>query len=366
MEPFLIDLPFDPREGHPVVGGHEDQGVVEFADGLEVVDHPPEVRVEPLDLEGVVEHVAADRPVVRVVPGKFNGLRIASFAEPRAILVGAVWLLGAVPEAEGLAGLSGSFEELIEVRRIVDVRHRPVRRSRSMPVVRRPGGVSLKAPGLGVAGSPPFAGVADDVAGLLQQVGIDRPLRREDAIMVAGFFKLPGVPPGQDARPAWGAFRVRGEAIREAHPLAGDPIEGRRADPVAAISARMLGRPVVGDHEEDVGPIGRSGAIRDRANRDGDGDGEWTETGASEHSIPHGILLSKFIREENQGKGGRRQRPDRQVSKGFRGLGSRRSASGCPIGSGPGLRSVLCPLSSVLCPSAFCRFCCAFPGSPLN
>src|SRR3954454_10712958 len=60
VEPRLVDLPLHAGEGHAVVGRDEDQSVVELARLLQPVEDPAEVAVEPLDLEGVIEHVAAD------------------------------------------------------------------------------------------------------------------------------------------------------------------------------------------------------------------------------------------------------------------------------------------------------------------
>lgn len=45
---------------HAVVAGDHDEGVVEFADGFELREYFGELRVESVDLEGVVEQVAAD------------------------------------------------------------------------------------------------------------------------------------------------------------------------------------------------------------------------------------------------------------------------------------------------------------------
>ena len=120
MEAVLVDLPLHPREGHAVVRRDDHERVVELAGLLEMVEDPAEVRVEPLDLEGVVEHVAADHVRVGEVGRQRHVGERPARASAGAFLVDAVGLVAADPEAERLAGLAFR-EEGGEVPRVVGV-----------------------------------------------------------------------------------------------------------------------------------------------------------------------------------------------------------------------------------------------------
>ena len=69
--------------------------------------------------------------------------------------------------------------------------------------------------------------------------------------MVGCLLELPTVSSGQDARAAGRAFGVRGEAIGKQDAFAGDPVEGGRAYPGAAVGAGVRPSPIVGDGQED-------------------------------------------------------------------------------------------------------------------
>ena len=130
-----------------------------------------------------------------------------------------------------------------------------------------PAGFRVKPPAPKVAGPPALAGKPDAIAGLFEQVGVDRPPRREDSKVVASLVKLPRVPPRQKACSARAALRVVGESVLEQHALARDPIERRRLDPAAPISPGVLIRPVVGNRNQNVRPLGNAGPGREAGTR---------------------------------------------------------------------------------------------------
>src|SRR5262249_25703341 len=89
---------------------------------------------------------------------------------------------------------------------------------------------------------------------LFEQIGIDFKIRREQAIVRDGFFELPRVAAGEDARPAGAAFGIRSERVFEQHPFAGNAVEIWRLDPSAAVGSGVSAAvPVVEDDKQDVG-----------------------------------------------------------------------------------------------------------------
>src|SRR6185295_11663425 len=107
-----------------------------------------------------------------------------------------------------------------------------------------------------VAGAPAFAGEADEVAGLFEQVRIGFEAGGEEAVVRDGFAELPGVAASEDAGPARAAFRIGRKGVFEEDTFAGDAVEVGRFDPGAAVSAGVgAAVPVVEDDEEDVGAL---------------------------------------------------------------------------------------------------------------
>src|SRR5690606_14413312 len=128
-------------------------------------------------------------------------------------------LVGANPEAKRLVRLA-LLEKIAEVGRQVEMRYRLEWRLELVFLVRRPGRVASEPAGLEIARSPTLARMTDLVARVLQQLRINRKLRRKDPEVTARLFELPGVAARQNAGPAGAAFGVRSEAMREQRPLA--------------------------------------------------------------------------------------------------------------------------------------------------
>ncbi len=147
-------------------------------------------------------------------------------------------LARAEPEAEGLAR-PALFEEVLEVPRVVVVRHAAERRLAVMPGIARPGRVAGESAGFMVAGAPALARVADVIAGALEQVGEDRPLGRKEAEMVDSLLELPGVPARQVTRAAGGALGVGREEVREQDAFVRHQVECRCMHPAASVRPGM-------------------------------------------------------------------------------------------------------------------------------
>ena len=107
----------------------------------------------------------------------------------------------------------------------------------------------------------------DLVAGLLQNVGVDRPLGGEDAEVTHRLLELPGVAAGQEAGPAGAALGIVREGVGKQDSLPRHAVKGRGIDPFAAISAGVAKRPIVGDDEQDVRAFCVRGARLDRGSR---------------------------------------------------------------------------------------------------
>src|SRR5207247_3638601 len=105
---------------------------------------------------------------------------------------GAVRAGGSLPEAARLAGRAG-LQECGEVARVIDPADPRRRHFHFERVVARPGRIAFEAGGPEVARPPAFAGQADRVARLLQQVRVNHELGRKDAVVADGLVELPGV-----------------------------------------------------------------------------------------------------------------------------------------------------------------------------
>src|SRR5579864_9179477 len=78
------------------------------------------MSVEPFDFERVVEEIAADFGGVGQTAGETNVGETLVRAESGACFVGAMRLVAAIPETEGLSG-GAAGEEVGEIARVVDV-----------------------------------------------------------------------------------------------------------------------------------------------------------------------------------------------------------------------------------------------------
>jgi len=253
----FVFLAFGSRERHAVVGGDDDDGVVEQTAFLEELQHSDQVLVEPFDLEGVVQHVGSDGFIVRPPGGNPVDLvdRFPAFGDTGAEFVTAMGFMATVPEAERFAGWEG-IEEVLKVRCVV------VRRD---AWGWRTGFASIKGGscqvagfavfGAGDAGGPAFAGFADVVAELGEDLGISFEFGRKIAPVVAGGFELPGVSASEEAGAGWSAFGVGGVSVGEEEAFAGHAVESWGMDPWAAVGAHVRVRGVVGDADEEVRSI---------------------------------------------------------------------------------------------------------------
>ena len=255
VEAVLVDLAFDAGEGHAMIGGDDDESVVEFAGLFEFGKDTAQVFVDPFDFQGVIEHVTAHDGVVGIIlwHGDFGG--IFAGADSGAVFVFPVRFLEAEPEAEGL--IRGTLvEEEVEVVGVID--RADAIRWDFIPMLREggTGGVVFVAGGLEIAGPPAFAGVPDEVAGFGEDVGVDGEIVGEDAHVVNGFFELPGVAASEDGGAAGAAFGVGCEGVMKEDAFAGDAIEVRSFDPFGAVGSGVAVAPVVGDDEENVRTFG--------------------------------------------------------------------------------------------------------------
>ncbi len=79
--------------------------------------------------------------------------------------------------------------------------------------------------------------------------------------MVGRRFELPGISAGENATAGWCALGVGREGMGEEHALFGHAIKTGSLDPLAAISAGVAKRPVVGHSQEDVWPSRRVSGV---------------------------------------------------------------------------------------------------------
>src|SRR4051794_1186911 len=99
------------RKGHAVIGRDDDQRILLPPALRQRLEQCADLRIERLDGDGVVEHVTADGAVVRPDGGDTIDVgELFAGGEAGAGRVGAVWILAAVPEAEGLILVPGRQE----------------------------------------------------------------------------------------------------------------------------------------------------------------------------------------------------------------------------------------------------------------
>ena len=103
---------------------------------------------------------------------------------------------------------------------------------------------------------PAFHGHAHEVAVLAQHFGVGRELGGEIRNVVAGGLQLPGVASGQDAGTRRSALGIWCVGAGKQQSFAGHAIESGRANPRTTIGAHVRIRSVVGNGQQDVGPLG--------------------------------------------------------------------------------------------------------------
>ena len=254
MVGVFVSIPFDAREGHPVVACDDDQGVVEFAAAFEFGEYPAQVAVGVLNFEGVVEQVVPHCLVIGPIPGHAIDVRrfLAAEASAATGLISTMRFNGASPEKPRLIGPS-ILQEGSEVGRVVVSRYSRGSRFGFRFVVDLAGIRAAFALGVEhTAGSPDFAGRGVEVAAGGQGLGEDAVFWREDTLMVSGGPQLPRVAPGHDRRARRGALRGRCVGVGVEQAFARDAIEVRRLNPGATIRTGMTVAPVVHDEEEDI------------------------------------------------------------------------------------------------------------------
>lgn len=218
------------RERHAVVCRDDDDGTVQFAAAFQLFEAGAEVSVEPLDLDGVVEDVAADRIGIGQESRDLGFVERVSGFHPRSVFVRTVGFVSPEPEAERRS--FGAFgKELAEISRVVDLRNAAVRRVETALVIFGTGRIVFPSGSRPVAGPPAFARVADVVPGLAENVGITRVTCRKRTGVRSGLLDLPGIESRQNAGPR-GAAAGRGDiGVVEQRPVAGRHSRNRESRP---------------------------------------------------------------------------------------------------------------------------------------
>ena len=122
MVGIIVGRALHAREGHPVVGRHDDERSVEFASGFQLREDLAQLGVEVFDLHRVIKHVTADRRIVGpVFRHAVHVVGLFAEAGVAAFFVRAVGFLEAEPEEPGLIG-RGLLQEVGEVGGVVVVR----------------------------------------------------------------------------------------------------------------------------------------------------------------------------------------------------------------------------------------------------
>ena len=120
MQAVFIVVCFGAWKRHAVVAGDDDQRVVELAGLFQQIEHAPQIPIERFDLGAIVEHVTADRFVVRQKRRHEGISQLFTSFKTGAGLERAMRLFAAEPEAERSI-LRFVFEEFGEVARVIVV-----------------------------------------------------------------------------------------------------------------------------------------------------------------------------------------------------------------------------------------------------
>jgi hypothetical protein len=119
----VVALSLRPGEGHAIVGGDDDKGVVQQSAALQLRQHAAEVGVEMLHLERVVEQIGprlwSVGPMRRKRPDVVRDF--AALGHAGAGFIGAMRLRAAVPEEPGGAR-RGRIEKIDKVGGVVVAR----------------------------------------------------------------------------------------------------------------------------------------------------------------------------------------------------------------------------------------------------
>ena len=116
----------------------------------------------------------------------------------------------------------------------------------------RPCGVAGSAARFQASRPPPLAGIANLVAGRLEQVGIGLEAGRQGTPEVDAFLEAVAFLAGQDRAPRGRAGRRTAKRVRKADAFGGDAIEIGRADDWIPGGAGVSEGLVVGNREEEI------------------------------------------------------------------------------------------------------------------
>ena len=231
--PVVVQIRLGTRKRHPVVAGDDDNGVLQLASRFQVREDLAEFPVEALDLEVVVENVAANLRVVRKERRHRHILGAQPAGDTRTLLVGAMRVAATEPKTERSPGRVG-FVEGLEV------------------VVPRACGIARAAPGFQAPGRPALAGEADVVPRRFEQVGVRHELGGQGTPQVDALFEAVALLARQDGPPGWSARRRVAEGVFEPDALGGNAVKHRRADNRVAGRTSMGEGLVVRDREQDI------------------------------------------------------------------------------------------------------------------
>ena len=71
----FVDIAFAARKRRSVIAGNNDECIVEQTALFQVSEHPPNMRIEVFDFEGIVQHIVADIIIVR--PARGNMINVS-------------------------------------------------------------------------------------------------------------------------------------------------------------------------------------------------------------------------------------------------------------------------------------------------
>ena len=185
----------------------------------------------------VVEHVGAHFGRVRPILRHDHVRRIQARRRTRSLVVGAMRIKPAEPEAERFPGRDG-FEERVEVLEVLS------------------SGRTGSSAGRDVAGSPALARGAADVARARQHFHVGRDVLGQRAPKVRVLAQGVDRASREDGRAGRRAAGRRGERMGEQDSLPGHAVEHRGPHHLVAVGSRVRITPVIGDAEEDVRTFG--------------------------------------------------------------------------------------------------------------
>ncbi len=264
----FVRLPFAARKRHAVIAGSNDQRVVQLPGLFQRGENAAEMVVVMLHLNGIIEHVPARFGIVR--PESRHLIDVAELlahAQAHAFFVGAMRLVRAKPKTPRLA-LRRGLQKLLEVARVITIAHRLGRRLGETLVDGCAGDQPALAVGvIGNARPPTLAGDGGGVAVGGKHFHKAAELGRENIHVIRRLLELPRVTASENGRPRRRALGVGRVRAREKNPLPRHAIKRRRLHPLAPIRSGMPEAPVIGNGEEDVGPLRGCGNLSEQENR---------------------------------------------------------------------------------------------------